>query len=316
MKHCVRLATLLVCGAWLLAVARAEAVAEAHLAPAPLTLVEAAPGDFVRVGACAEASAVNADGIANIGFILGTSGVAVIDPGGSRLDGERLRAAIRARTGLPIRYVIMTHAHPDHVFGGEAFLPDHPVFVGHWRLPAALATRSAYDRARLAASLGAASTGYPVMPTLLVRDSLMLDLGGRVLSLRAYGRAHTDTDLTVLDQASSTLWAGDLLFAGRVPSLEGNLRGWLAAIEQISAIPAARAIPGHGPATLPWPAGVDDERRYLTLLLHDVRAALAAGRDIDVAAATSVLGERSKWALFDSYNGHNVVVAYKELQWD
>ncbi len=307
MKLCFCLAALVVCGAFLSAQARENAAFE---------LAVAAPGDFVRVGACAEASVANADGIANIGFILGTDGVAVIDPGGSLLDGQRLRAAIRAITNLPIRYVIMTHAHPDHVFGGEAFLPDHPVFVGHWRLPAALATRSAYDHARLAAILGEAVTGDPVPPTLLVHDHLTLDLGGRALSLRAYGRAHTDTDLTVLDQASSTLWAGDLLFVGRIPALEGDLKGWRSALDQISNNPATRAIPGHGPASEPWPDGAADERRYLTLLLRDVRAAIATGKDIDVADATAARGERRKWALFDSYNGHNVVVAYKELQWE
>ncbi len=311
MKQCFRLAALLVCGVFLSAPAR-----EASDAAAPFALTEAAEGDFVRAGACAEASAANADGIANSGFIVGASGVAVIDPGGSLLDGQRLRAAIRATTRLPIRYVIMTHAHPDHVFGGAAFLPDHPAFVGHWRLPAALATRSAYDHARLAAILGEAATGDPVSPSLLVRDSLTLDLGGRVLRLRAHGRAHSDSDLTVLDQATSTLWAGDLLFLRRIPALEGNLKGWLTAIDEISAIPAARAIPGHGPASVPWPEGAADERRYLTLLLHDVRAAIAAGTDIDGAAATAARGESRKWALFDSYNGHNVVVAYKELQWE
>jgi quinoprotein relay system zinc metallohydrolase 2 len=279
-------------------------------------MAEPAPGDFVRVGDCAEATAANADGIANIGFVVGGRAVAVIDPGGSLLDGQRLRAAVRARTALPIRYVIMTHAHPDHVFGGAAFLPDHPVFVGHWRLPAALANRAAYDHRRLAASLGEAATGNPVSPDLLVRDSLVLDLGGRKLRLQAWPAAHTDTDLSVFDEASATLWAGDLLFVGRVPSLDGQLIGWLAALDQLQALPAARAVPGHGPAAVPWPGGARDERRYLTLLLHDVRAGIAAGRDVDALAGTAAQAELGKWALFESYNGHNVVVAYKELQWE
>jgi len=270
----------------------------------------------VRVGETAEATAANADGIANTGFIIGHTAVAVIDPGGSLRDGQRLRAAIRATTALPIRYVIVTHAHPDHAFGGAAFLPDHPVFVGHWRLPAALANRAAYDHARLAAILGAPATGYPVPPTMLVHDRLTLDLGARPLTLQAYGAAHTDTDLTVLDEASHTLWAGDLLFVGRVPSLEASLKGWLATLDRIAAIPAARAIPGHGPAAIPWPHGADDERRYLATLLRDIRAAIAAGNDIDEVTGTAAQSERGKWALFDSYNGHNVVVAFKELQWE
>ncbi len=278
--------------------------------------IEVAPGDFVRVGLCAEADATNQDGIANVGFVVGRDAVAVIDPGGSLADGRALRTVLRATTGLPIRYVIMTHSHPDHVFGGAAFLPDHPVFVGHWRLPAALATRQGYDRQRLAAAMGEDAAGEPVPPTLLVHDSATLDLGGRTLELQAWGAAHTDTDLTVLDRGTATLWAGDLLFVGRVPSLDGNLVGWLRVLDRLAALPARRAIPGHGPAAVPWPAGAGDERRYLDLLLHDVRADIAAGRGLDAAAATAAIADRRRWALFDDYAGRNATIAYKELQWE
>jgi quinoprotein relay system zinc metallohydrolase 2 len=278
--------------------------------------VEVAPGDYVRVGVCAEASPDNQDAIANIGFIVGGNAVAVIDPGGSLADGRALRAMVRATTPLPIRYVIMTHSHPDHVFGGSAFLPDHPVFVGHWRLPAALANRAAYDHARLAAILGEAATGDPVPPTLLVRADTVLDLGGRALMLQAQPAAHTDTDLTVLDRATGTLWAGDLLFVGRVPSLDGNLVGWLRVLDHLAALPASRAVPGHGPAAVPWPAGATDERRYLDVLLHDVRAGIASGQDIGTVAASAGASEKRRWALFDAYAGRNATVAYKELQWE
>jgi glyoxylase-like metal-dependent hydrolase (beta-lactamase superfamily II) len=120
----------------------------------------------------------------------------------------------------------------------------------------------------------------------------------------------------VLDEASRALWAGDLVFAGRLPSLDGDLKGWLGALGTLETLPALRVIPGHGPASLPWPQGDADEKRSLTLLLRDVRAAIAAGRDIDQAVASAARAERGKWALFDAYNGHNVTVAYKELQWE
>ena len=304
-----RLVASMVCGVFLW-------VAPAAASLPLFDMVQAAPGDFVRVGACDEATAANLDGIANTGFIAGRDGVAVIDPGGSLADGNRLRATIRAATKLPIRYVIMTHAHPDHVFGAAAFLADHPVFVGHWRLPAALANRGAYDHARLAGILGEAQTGSPVAPTLLVHDTLTLDLGGRLLRLQAFPPAHTDTDLVVLDTGSGTLWAGDLLFVGRVPALDGRISGWLKALAVLDTLPAARAIPGHGPAIVPWPAGAVAEKRYLETLVKDIRAGIAAGAPIDKIAAAAGTSERPFWALFDLYNGHNVIVAYKELQWE
>jgi quinoprotein relay system zinc metallohydrolase 2 len=294
----------------------ASGVHIASAVPGRMALVQVAPGDYVREGACAEADSGNLDGIANIGFVVGRAAVAVIDPGGSLADGRALRAAIAATTALPIRYVIMTHAHPDHVFGGSAFLADHPVFVGHWRLPASLANRAAYDHARLAAVLGEAATGDPVPPGLLVRDRATLDLGGRILEVLAQGTAHTDSDVVVLDHGTATLWAGDLLFVGRVPALDGNLVGWLRVLDRLAGMPAARAVPGHGPAAVAWPGGLDDERRYLTLLLADVRRDIAGGRDIRAVAATAGFGERRRWALFDDYAGRNATVAYKELQWE
>ena len=275
-----------------------------------------APGDFVRVGDCAEATPANVDGIASIGFIVGSTGVAVIDPGGSLADGLHLRAAIRAHTNLPIRYVIMTHDHPDHVFGGGAFSADHPVYVGHWRLEAGMAARRDYDHKRLAAVLGEAATGEPVPPTLTVKDRTSLDLGGRVLELTAWPAAHTGDDLTVLDRATHTLWAGDLLFVGRIPALDGSLTGWLAVLDKLVTIDARQAVPGHGPASVPWPAGAADERRYLTVLAHDVRRALAAGQEIAPTVAAAAASERNKWALFDDYNTRNATEAYKELQWE
>ncbi len=277
---------------------------------------EVAPGIHIRRGLDEDVSASNDDAIANIGFIVGRDAVAVTDSGGSLSDGRRLRATIRQVTQLPIRYVLMSHVHPDHVFGAGAFSADHPVYVGHAGLPRALSLRWEYYRARTEALLGKGTVGPLVMPTLLVHDHAEIDLGGRVVELTAHGIAHTDSDLSALDRQTGTLIASDLLFVHRVPSLDGSLKGWLNELGLLKKLAARQAVPGHGPTRVDWPGGLRDLERYLGILLRETRQAVAKGLEIDVAAKTVARSERARWALFDDYNGHNVIQAFKELEWE
>ncbi len=288
----------------------------------PFTITQVAPGIYVRQGVHEEATVANQDGIANIGFIVGSAAVAVMDPGGSRADGERLRASIRNQTNLPIRYVVMTHLHPDHVFGAGAFAADKPVFVGHARMEGMLVQRGEFYRNSLADLLGIEEAGDYAKPNLFVTDDTMLDLGGRSLRLHAHPTAHTDNDLSILDEATGTLWLGDLLFVDRVPALDGSILGWLAQTAALRtpaalrASGAARAVPGHGPAAVPWPDAAMAQERYLGGIVRDIRAIIARGGDIEQAVATVGLAERDRWLLFDDYNGRNVTGAFKELEWE
>jgi len=290
--------------------------ARSATATGPLAVTQVAPGVYMRRGVDEDATAANLDAIANIGFIVGRDAVLVTDSGGSLADGERLRAAIRAATDKPIRYVVISHVHPDHGFGAGAFRPDNPVFMGHARLPQALAERGAYYRQHLAELLGPERTGPVVMPTLTVADHAEIDLGERVIRFTAHGAAHTTSDLSMLDQASGLLLPADLLFVHRAPSLDGSLLGWLRELDRLQAVGAARAVPGHGPVVVDWVPAATDLRHYLVALRDGTRRAVAADAGIDKAVQTVAQDERDRWVLFDEYNGRNVTEAYRELEWE
>ena len=108
-----------------------------------MRIEEVAHALFMRRGVDEDATADNRDAIANIGFIIGRDAVLVTDPGGSLADGQWLRRAIRERTDRPIRFVVLSHVHPDHAFGAAAFAEGRPEFRGHANLPASAPPRAA-----------------------------------------------------------------------------------------------------------------------------------------------------------------------------
>ena len=291
------------------------------LAAEPLAVEEVAPGVFVHAGVHEEMSAENLGAIANAGFVVGDEAVAVIDPGGSVAAGRALRGAIRARTERPVAYVIATHMHPDHVFGAAAFRGAgpggvDPAFVGHRRLARALASRAEHYLAANRPLLGARLIDEVeiVLPDREVETQATLDLGDRPLLLRVWPTAHTDNDLTVLDEMTGTLFAGDLLFSEHLPALDGSLLGWLAVEEDLAAIPAERVVPGHGPASMPWPEALEAQRDYLTGLRDALRAEIARGADI--AEAVEAVPPPAGWRRVDAFHRRNATAGFAELEWE
>jgi len=291
-------------------------IAHAKAQPA-FAVQQIAPGDYVHRGQDDVATAANKGDIANVGFIVGSRCVAVIDTGGTLAEGRALRDAVRKVTSLPVCYVINTHMHPDHIFGNAAFKQDNPKFVGSAKLAQAEGMRADNYLRALNRELGDAAKGSEIIPpTDTVDGSADLDLGDRVLKLQTWKTAHTNNDMTVYDEKSGTLWLGDLLFVRCIPVVDGSVVGWLDDIARIKQMNPRHVVPGHGPLDAPWPQSLETEEHYLAELAHDVRAAIKRGETIQQAVDTVGVDQRDKWLLYEIYHRRNVTAAYAELEWE
>lgn len=280
-------------------------------------VVEIAPGNFVHYGIFEERSAENLGDNANIGFIVGSRCILVVDAGGSRAVGEALRSAIRRVSQLPICYVVFTHVHPDHFFGAAAFVADKPVFVAHENYPGQLSLRARNYANSLSRDLGERAAGSDIVkPTLLLKDSAEFDLGDRRVTVKPWPPAHTDNDLTVFDHATRTLWLADLLFVDHTPIIDGTLTGFLSVMAELRRMEADQYVAGHGRSSLKWPTALDAQERYFRVILNETRASLRARKSLQQAVDEVGFSEEKNWQQFELFHRRNVTSAYTELEWE
>lgn len=255
--------------------------------------------------------------ICNVSVVIGSKGVAVIDTTGSVKVGHELRDAITTLTDKPILYVINTHVHPDHIFGNAAFIADKPQFVGHQKLKnRMLASKEVYQKIN-EQYLGEDAKGSDtIVPTLAVDSEIELDLGDRTLTVTAHPVAHTNTDVTVMDSKTNTLFTGDLLFIERTPVIDGDIKGLITTLEKLKTSSANQVVPGHGPETKDWQQAIDNELRYLNLLLSDIRAAIENDVSLEDTMSNAAASEKDKWVLFNIANRRNVNLVYPALEWE
>ena len=288
-------------------------------ASAEIAIEQIAEGVYLHYGVHEQIDFKNKGDIANIGFIVGEESVAVIDTGGSKYIGKALKQSVEQVTNLPIRHVILTHGHPDHIFGVKAFESDDAELhiVGHKQLSNALIQRGQYYQQRFIEEAGFAAEDLELLPlTDLVDSDLKINLGNRMLVLTAHKTAHTNNDLTVFDEKTKTIWTGDLLFRERVPVVDGSVAGWHNAMETLSQLQVNLIIPGHGKVASNWQQAFDSQLRYFDKIVFGVRDKILNDEPIQNAVESVGQDEREHWQLFDDHHGQNVSRIYAELEWE
>ena len=222
----------------------------------------------------------NIGDIANLGFIIGDDSIAVIDTGGSHQVGESLKLAIKKVSKKPIKYVINTHGHQDHIFGNSAFLSEGVTIYGHYTLKKFLQERgSQYIRQITQAGDKVKGTSL-IFPHKVIAETspdqvkklsneMTIDLGNRKLLLTSHATAHTYSDATVLDLKTKTFFVGDLVQDERTPTMDGLVKNWIKVLNEIEKIDFKIMVPGHGKIQKDNTA-LEKTKTYLQVLYDDV----------------------------------------------
>jgi uncharacterized sulfatase len=270
-----------------------------------------APGVHLFEGAREHFSRSNGGNILNTGYLETSAGAVVIDTGPSRRYGEQQRRLIEAQTGKAVAQVLLTHAHPDHFLGNQAYA-GVPIAA----LPAttqAIARGGEDLSANLYRLVGGWMEGTEALaPTQAVQDGA-ITIGGRRLRLIAL-HGHTEADLAVFDEQTRTLFAGDLVFFRRTPTTpNADIGAWLSALDALEKLDVAILVPGHGPVVRDG-AAIAQTRAYLRWLRNTLRAAAQRGLDLNEAMQVEVPPEFAKLAVFGEEFQRSVVHLYPAME--
>lgn len=269
---------------------------------------------FVQGGA-ALGSPANRNFISNAGFVVTDDGVVVIDALGAPALAEELLAEIRRVTPLPVRHVILTHYHADHIYGLQVFKAAGATIIAH---PAAreylnsetAGQRLEASRTELAPWIDARTRLVPA-DRWLEADETVLTLGGTELRIRHLGPAHTAEDLAVYVPSAGALFVGDLVFRGRIPFVgQADSRRWIASLERLIGFAPKLVVPGHGPVSTAPLVDLQLTRDYLVHLRRTMGEAAQAMEPFDEAYAKTDWSRFEHLPLFRAANRMNAYNTY------
>ncbi|MGE8318425.1 MAG: MBL fold metallo-hydrolase [Comamonas sp.] len=249
----------------------APQAASVAAATVPMEVRSVAPDVYYVQGLSALGSPKNQNFISNAGFVVTQDSVVVIDALGSPALAEELVRRIRAITPKPIRTVILTHYHADHIYGLQVFQALGAKIVANGLAREYINSETA--RLRLEASRTElapwidASTRMVGADRWIDGDATQLTIGGTEFVLQHMGPAHTPEDTAVFLPQTGALFIGDVVFRNRIPYVgQADSRHWIAALDALLKLPVKVMVPGHGPASEDPKADMQLTRDYLGFL--------------------------------------------------
>jgi glyoxylase-like metal-dependent hydrolase (beta-lactamase superfamily II) len=292
-----------------------ETVSTAWIVPPPAspTIRQIAPGVYAAIGDTGRGS----EGRPNAGFIVTDEGVVVIDALASPQQGEQLARAIRKVTRQPVRWLILTHHHPDHHFGAIVFRRLGAKVIAHpdRRVLATEAGEDALiaDWVRVVGLDAMRGFEFADVPDRPVTGSDTLRMGGKTIVITHPGAAHTAGDLMVWLPQERVLFAGDILIEDGVTMVvDGDSADLLKALALIDSLKPAVAVPGHGAIPRDPLELVARTRSYITGLRADMKSALEHGVPMGRALKDLPPADQTRPVSYNSRRRRNAVRVYLE----
>jgi glyoxylase-like metal-dependent hydrolase (beta-lactamase superfamily II) len=273
-----------------------------------------APGVWFVQGEAALGTAANRNFISNAAFVVTGAGVVVIDALGSPALAEELLQAIRRLTAQPVRHVIVTHYHADHIYGLQVFKAAGAAIVAHGAAREYLSSDTAQRRlesSRLELAPWVDDKTRLVPADRWIDADTVIELGGERFHVRHAGPAHTPEDLVVHAERAGVLFAGDLVFRGRIPFVgQADSRGWIAALGGLITLQPRLIVPGHGPVSTDPLPDLQLTRDYLAYLRQSMGEAAANLEPFEDAYARADWSAFSGLPLFRAANRINAYNTY------
>ncbi len=289
----------------------AQAAAAQPMATRKVVAEQVSASAWFVQGDAALGSSANRNFISNAGFVVTPGGVIVIDALGSPQLARELLDEIARITPQPVTHVVVTHYHADHIYGLQEFRKRGARIIAQrgaleYIHSDTAASRLRASRVELAPWID--DSTELVVPDQWIDGATQMTVGGVRLLLQPVGPAHTPEDLVILVPDEGVLFAGDIVFRGRIPFVgQADSRQWIAAIDTLLKLSAKVVVPGHGPLSRTAREDLQLTRDYLAFLRESMGTAARDMEPFDEAYA------RADWSRFEHlplFRAANRVNAY------
>lgn len=284
--------------------------------------IQVSPHVYYFGGESSMASAANKGFMSNAGFVVTNEGVVVLDTLGTPALGQAMLAAIEKITDQPVKRVIVSHYHADHIYGLQAFQNAGADIWAHANGQGYLHSDIAQERleqrrADLAPWVDKNTRLVPADRWLDFADgkTISFTLGGMHFQIIDVSGAHSDDDIMMYVEEDKVLFAGDLYFTGRVPFVgDADSKAWMAALDSMLDVDPQIVIPGHGASSTNTRQDMALTRNYLEYLRKEMGAAVEDMIGFEEAYATTDWSQFESYPAFDNANRINAYGQYLVME--